>query len=148
MQSKGQFMKLWATVAAGAVVLTLASGCSSNPAAQAGSGQSAALTGTTWQLLDLGGQPGNQQTLKLDASQGTASGNGGCNNFNGAYQWSGKSLKLGPLASTRRACPDAAGGRQEGAFLQALEATSAWKVEGNTLILSSDTGPLARFTAQ
>lgn len=145
MQNMGKWMM-------SAAVLALASGCGTSamttttttPPAPAG----ASLTETTWKLAELAGQPGGQQSLKFDAAQGRVAGSGGCNNFSGAYQWSGKSLKLGPLASTRRACAEESASRQESAFLQALEATRTWRVEGKTLILSSDTGQLARFTAQ
>lgn len=139
MQNMGKWMMA-------AAALALASGCGTTATTPAPA--SASLTGTEWKLAELAGQPGGQQSLKFDAAQGRVAGNGGCNNFNGAYQWSGKSLKLGPLASTRGACADESASRQESAFLQALDATRTWKVEGKTLILSSDTSPLARFTAQ
>ena len=145
MQNMGKWMAVAANVTVTAV-LALASGCATNAAAPTQSGVS--LTDTSWKLAELAGQPGGQQSLTFDASKGMVFGSGGCNNFSGAYQWSGKSLKLGPLASTRRACAEDAASRQEYAFLQALDATRTWKVEGKTLILSGDTGQLARFTAQ
>lgn len=129
--------------------LVAAAGCSSISGASAGaSGSGATLTNTSWQLTELAGQPGARQTLQFDTSQGRVSGNGGCNNFSGGYQWSGKSLKMGPLASTRRACVDDATSRQESAFLKALEDTRTWQVDGKVLILAGDSGPLARFTPQ
>ncbi|WP_377703449.1 META domain-containing protein [Pseudoduganella sp. UC29_71] len=142
MQTLGK----WMTAATMGGMLALAAGCSTTGAS--GSAPSASLTDTSWQLAELGGQPAGKQSLKFDSSKGIVSGSGGCNNFTGAYQWSGKSLKMGPLASTRRACMDDASGKQENAYLQALDATRTWKVEGKTLILSGDSGQLARFTAQ
>jgi heat shock protein HslJ len=133
---------------AGCSAISGASAGASAVSSTAASAQSAALTGTSWQLTELAGQPGARQTLQFDASQGRVSGNGGCNNFSGGYQWSGKSLKMGPLASTRRACVDDATSRQESAFLKALEDTRTWQVDGKVLILAGDSGPLARFTAQ
>jgi uncharacterized protein (TIGR03382 family) len=133
--------------AAAGGILALAAGCSTSGGGGA-AGPVASLTGTSWQLAELGGQPGGKQSLNFDAAKGMVSGSGGCNNFTGAYQWSGKSLKMGPLASTRRACMDDASGKQEYAYLQALDATRTWQVEGKTLILSGDSGQLARFTAQ
>jgi heat shock protein HslJ len=141
-----QNMGKWMMAAAAMAVATLGSGCGTSATVAASAG--ASLTDTSWKLAELAGQPGGQQSLKFDASKGMVSGSGGCNNFNGAYQWSGKSLKLGPLASTRRACADESASRQENTFLQALDATRTWKVEGKTLILSGDSGQLARFTAQ
>jgi heat shock protein HslJ len=96
---------------AGCSAISGASAGASAVSSTAASAQSAALTGTSWQLTELAGQPGARQTLQFDASQGRVSGNGGCNNFSGGYQWSGKSLKMGPLASTRRACVDDATSR-------------------------------------
>jgi heat shock protein HslJ len=148
MQTLGK----WMMAAAVSGTLALAAGCSTSGTSGTGSTaaapSSAALAGTSWQLAELGGQPAGKQSLTFDASKGMVSGSGGCNNFNGAYQWSGKSLKMGPLASTRRACAEESASRQETAYLQALDATRTWKVEGNTLILSGDSGQLARFTAQ
>jgi heat shock protein HslJ len=130
--------------------LVALAGCSSVPGAgtSAQTAAGATLIGTSWQLTELAGQPGARQTLQFDASQGRVSGNGGCNNFSGGYQWSGKSLKMGPLASTRRACVDDATSRQDIAFLKALQDTRTWQVDGKVLILAGDSGPLARFTAQ
>lgn len=54
---------------------------------------------------------------------------------------------MGKLISTLRACVDPELNRQEQAFLDALGATRAWRVTGDTLVLSAPTGPLARFTA-
>lgn len=144
MQTLGK----WMMAAAASGTLALAAGCSTTGAGSDAAQSGAALTGTAWQLADLGGQPAGKQSLTFDASKGMVSGSGGCNNFSGAYQWSGKSLKMGPLASTRRACAEESASGQETAYLQALDATRTWKVEGKTLILSGDSGQLARFTAQ
>jgi heat shock protein HslJ len=38
--------------------------------------------------------------------------------------------------------------RQEGTFLKALGDARTWKVTGDTLVLSGEAGPVARFTAQ
>lgn len=108
-----------------------------------------ALTSSAWQLAEVGGmQAGGKQFMQFDTGKGMVHGSGGCNNFSGSYAWSGKSLKVGPLASTRRACLDEPTGRQEMAMLKALEATRTWRVEGKTLVLSGEQGQLARFTAQ
>lgn len=138
----------WMMAATAIGTLALASGCSTTGTGAAAAPGAAALTGSTWQLAELGGQPAGRQTLKFDSSTGTVSGSGGCNSFSGVYQWSGKSLKMGPLAATRRACAEDAASRQETAYLQALDATRTWQVDGKTLVLSGDGGRLASFTAQ
>ena len=55
------------------------------------------------------------------------------------------SLRLGPLATTRSACPDLAA---EGAFLQVLNQAQHYRISGSTLSLyAADTltAPLARL---
>jgi heat shock protein HslJ len=114
---------------------------------------SASLENTTWTLVDVGGEAarpigsGAGPTLRLDAAEKRASGNAGCNQYGGSYTLSGSSLRMGPLASTRRACVDEALTRQETAFLRALDETRSWRINDNTLILSSESGPVARLTA-
>jgi len=112
------------------------------------------LEGTTWRLVELGGRPARaagddgMPTLHLDAAQKRASGNTGCNSFGGGYELSDASLRFGALASTRRACVDEALNQQETAFLRALADTRTWRIAGGTLILSGETGEVARFTAR
>ena len=112
------------------------------------------LEGTTWSLVELGGQSARAAgdngtpTLHLDAAQKRASGNTGCNSFGGEYEMSGESLRFGPLASTRRACVDEALNRQESAFLRALDGTRTWRIVAGTLVLSGEAGQVARFVAQ
>jgi len=59
----------------------------------------------------------------------------------------GDSLRFGMLVSTRRACVDAGMNAQEGAFMRTLEGTHAWRMSGDTLLLSGPTGR-ARFVRQ
>ena len=138
----------------------LAAGCAPHGAGSAedpnfgGVPMEQSLEGTTWSLVDLGGQPARRAgddgtpTLRLDAAEKRASGNTGCNSFGGGYELSGESLRFGMLASTRRACVDEALNRQETAYMRALEGTRTWRITGGTLVLSSDAGPVARFTPQ
>src|SRR5215213_3546500 len=83
-------------------------------AGDAPNGAAVPLEGTTWSLVELGGQPARPAgtagtpTLRLDAAQSRAAGNTGCNGYGGSYELSGASLRFGALASTRRACVDEA----------------------------------------
>lgn len=70
--------------------------------------------------------------ITLSFEKGSVSGNAGCNTFRGAYTVDGQSVRLGPLASTRMACP-APLMKQEREFLAALESAVTWSVEGDTL---------------
>jgi heat shock protein HslJ len=84
--------------------------------------------------------------LVLRAGRTRAEGQAACNRFSGPYTLAQAGrLRLGPLVTTRSACPDLS---TEGAFLQALNRAQHYRIRGNTLSLySADTlGPaLARL---
>jgi heat shock protein HslJ len=71
-------------------------------------------------------------------AQGLVAGNAGCNRYNGGYSTDGQSIAIGPLMSTRMACPDQAITAQEAQFLTALSAADTWQVSGNQLTLTGD----------
>ena len=104
------------------------------------------LEGTPWRLVQLQGQPlgvaGGDSgdappapRLQFDAARQQVSGSGGCNRLSGGYRRSGSTLRIGPLASTRMACPDAERSALETRFVAALEATAAFDVKGAQLTL-------------
>jgi heat shock protein HslJ len=113
----------------------------------------ATLENTYWKLLELGDQlarvTGNipEPHLLLHPADKSASGSTGCNGFSGPYTLSGDSLSFGNVIATLRACTDPAMNQQERGFLKALGEIRAWKVTGDTLLLSGQAGPLARFAA-
>jgi heat shock protein HslJ len=75
---------------------------------------------------------------------GKITGSGGCNRFFGGYTISGNRIKIGPLASTRKACPGLL--RVETAFFATLQAASSFEQTGTTLVLFDDAGAkLAQF---
>ena len=75
-------------------------------------------------------------------------GRGGCNSFRGRWTLDGETLTLGPIASTRRACPPPQM-QQETRFLAALEATRGFRIEDGRLILLDAAGtPVARLERQ
>ena len=88
------------------------------------------LSGSEWLLEDLGGSgvlDHVQVTLTLPEA-GKVAGNGSCNRFFGAAEIHGDAIKLGPLGSTRMACPEAVM-NQETKYLEALQAAERfeWK---------------------
>jgi heat shock protein HslJ len=86
--------------------------------------------------------PGSTLTLEFTGKQ--ASGESGCNSFSGPYEASGTdAITIGPLASTLRACADAAIGTQEQQYLAALELATTYQVTGNQLTLFRDGGTIA-----
>jgi heat shock protein HslJ len=86
--------------------------------------------------------PGSTLTLKFDGDQ--ASGDAGCNTFSGPVELSGTDrIRLGPLASTLRACADDAQNTQEQQYLAALDLARTYEVTGNRLTLFRDGATIA-----
>jgi len=148
---------------AAALLLLVASSCSYdlNERPNAGSvaegadqpmATAAPLRDVRWELRELAGQPApsteQRPFLVLRDGRPRAEGRAGCNKFSGPYTLSaGGQLRLGPLATTRSACPDLA---TEGAFLQALNRAQHYRIRGTTLSLyATDTlgAPLATLQA-
>jgi heat shock protein HslJ len=88
------------------------------------------LSGSEWLLEDLGGSGviDNIQATLTFPETGKLAGNGSCNRFFGPAEIDGNTLKLGPLGSTRMACPEAVM-NQETKYMQALQASERfeWK---------------------
>jgi heat shock protein HslJ len=93
------------------------------------------LAGTSWALESIADQPvpdGVSATLAFDAGQ--VSGSSGCNTFSGPYTVSGPdSIDIGPLASTRMACPEPAMAF-EASYLAALDGATTWAVPADAPI--------------
>jgi heat shock protein HslJ len=113
------------------------------------------LSGTSWNVISYNN--GKQavtsvmigSSLTADfGSDGTLSGNSGCNTYSGAYKLNGAQITVGPLASTKKFCNDPAGVMdQESQYLAALQSAASYLVEGNTLELRTQEGALAaQFT--
>jgi heat shock protein HslJ len=84
----------------------------------------------------------------LEFAGGRASGNGGCNTFEGPFEVHGTDrIALGPFASTQRACADPAVDTQEQQYLAALGLAKTYQVTGDQLTLYRDGGTIA-VTAQ
>jgi heat shock protein HslJ len=106
------------------------------------------LVGSEWLLEDLGGGgviDGVQATLAFPEA-GKVAGNGSCNHFFGSAEISGHAIKLGPLASSRMACPEAVM-NQEGKYVDALQKVERfeWK-DPYLLIFCKDFDKPLRFT--
>jgi copper homeostasis protein (lipoprotein) len=112
------------------------------------------FAGTRWVLMRLGTEPvrlanGQREAfIVFDPKAGKVTGAGGCNNFTGSLVTSGAAgLKLGALASTKKACP---GARDwETPFLQALGQVASRRISGAHLELLDTAGVVvARFEAR
>lgn len=106
------------------------------------------LTGSEWLLEDLGNsgvmEP-IQATLAFPEAE-KVSGNGSCNRFFGSVKIEGDLIKLGPLGSTRMACPEAVM-NQETKYLNALQAAERFERKDPYLLLyCKGLGKPLRFT--
>lgn len=112
------------------------------------------ITGSTWELVSLTPAGGSAEdttgggiTMAF-GSQNAVSGSGGCNNYRSSYTTTGSGkIEFAPVAATLRACPDPQSVR-ETRFFAALDAVTAYRLDGGRLILSADDGTELVFTAQ
>lgn len=90
-----------------------------------------------WQLIELDGKPFDAKATLTFPEVGRIAGQAPCNRYAGSmtvpYPW----FKAGPIAATKRACPDLA---SETAFFSALDAATLSEVLNDTLILSNTDG--------
>jgi len=113
--------------------------------------QSQDLAGTNWEAIGYnnGKQAvvsvlGNITITASFGKDGTLSGNSGCNDYNGPYTVNGNQIKIGPLASTMKACSEPEGiMEQESQYLTALQSAATYAIEGSVLELRTADGALA-----
>ena len=98
------------------------------------------LDGTSWLLTTLDGED-----IPADAGitagfrGGRVEGSGGCNSYGGDYQVDGDAIRFSPLEMTMMLCA-APAGTWEVAFVDAMGAATAFRVEEERLILSAAEG--------
>lgn len=95
-------------------------------------------------LTSINGTPFEASATLNVGDAGRISGTAPCNSYNAAqtapYPW----FALGPIAATRRACPDLAA---ESAYFETLSQMTNVEVVGSVLILRNDTGAEMVFDA-
>lgn len=105
------------------------------------------LTNTYWRLVELADAPverpeGQREPhIQLGANERQVRGSGGCNRLTGRYELDGTRLRLGPLATTRMACPE--GMEQERALLIALDEAVGYLITGETLQIWGEDGQVS-----
>ena len=111
--------------------------------------QSSDLGGTSW--LVTGYNNGKQAVVSVQlgteltanfSADGQLTGSAGCNDYTAAYETSGKNIKIGPAATTRKACEQAVMD-QEMQYLAALNTAATYRIDGNQLELRTADGALA-----
>jgi heat shock protein HslJ len=101
------------------------------------------LTGLTWQLSELNGDPAlplpeAAVTANFD-EEGRMSGSASCNNYTAPFEIDGNNITIGLTALTAKICPDIMM-VQERAYLGALEATTTFEVNEEELAFMDDGG--------
>lgn len=95
-----------------------------------------------WHLVSLNGTKFDAAVTLNFPTRNQIAGQAPCNRYNSRnsapYPW----IKVGPIASTRRACPDL---QAEQAYFKALQAVNVAVIEGNTLTLSDEEDRLLVF---
>ena len=110
----------------------------------------AALEGESWiltQMLTAGGQT---QILDVGVSASfdgtTISGNSGCNSYHASYEASGNEISFGPIAGTRKACPEPENST-EARYLQLLDGIATFEVSGRSMTMNDQDGtPVLQFS--
>ena len=111
------------------------------------------LHGTYWRLVDLNGKPAvpgmdkTQPYIMLHSDPNRLEGSSGCNNVFGGYILEQNALQITPSGSTMMMCPTALMEQEQG-LINALKATSSYKIQGDILELSNGKEVVARFQAQ
>lgn len=129
------------------VAFALASGCSlMRPASP--STPKVELTGSTWVAEDIDGKGviDNAQSTLVFGTDGRVSGRAACNQYGGKVTLNGASMIMDEVFSTKMACTAPALMEQERRFLEALQATRSYRMDGTKLVLLDASGmPRLRF---
>ena len=92
-----------------------------------------------WRLVSINAAPARSQdpaSLRIEAEGGRAFGSTGCNRWMANATGIDERLSFTPLAVTRRYCAGA-GGEVERQFVAVLNAAPLWRLQRNSLILTS-----------
>ena len=114
-------------------------GSSSDPGTQ----DPTALEGESWiltQMLTAGGQTEIVQTgvsAQFDGS--TISGTAGCNTYNASYEADGSEISFGPIAATKKICPEDEQSTED-RYLQLLAEIGSYEVSGRSMSMNETDG--------
>jgi len=108
-----------------------------------------ALEGQSWiltQMLTAGGQT---QILDVGVSAEfdgtTISGNAGCNSYHASYEASGGDISFGPIAATKKVCPEDEQSTED-RYLQLLAEIGSYEVSGRSMSMNDTDGtPVLQF---
>jgi putative lipoprotein len=100
------------------------------------------LTGSTWVAEDIDGKGviDNAQSTLVFGTDSRVSGRAGCNQYGGKVTLNGASMIVDQVFSTKMACTAPALMDQETRFLEALQATRSYRMDGTKLLLLDGSG--------
>ena len=109
-----------------------------------------ALAGVRWVATEINNGRGGVASLVAGTEvilelgeDGRVAGSAGCNRCTGSWSAKGEAFSIGPLATTRRLCPEPDGVMdQEAAFLAAMDRVATWRIDGDRLELRAADGAL------
>lgn len=111
--------------------------------------KAAGLVGTRWAVTTLvSGETATSVPADLPkdraphltlSEDGTVQGDSGCNTFRGRATVEGSTIDFGPVAGTRKMCPEAEM-EVERAVLAALKGPTTYTIKGSTLTVTADDG--------
>ena len=90
------------------------------------------ITGKTWALDLVDGQPAAAPGRLTLGSDGQLQVESGCNSGSGSYEIQGNQLQIGPIALTAMLCADEAANRQEQQVMAVLGANPTFAVDTRT----------------
>ena len=104
-------------------------------------GMAPSIIGSTWTAIEIDGAapPTDRSTFKITEEM-KAIGNGGCNSYFAPVVLEGDTIRLGGIASTRKACYGTM--QQEAAYFAALGAARTWQAEDGELRLIDAQGKI------
>lgn len=120
-------------------------GSSSDPGTQ----DPAALEGESWiltQMLTAGGQTQIVEVgVNAEFDGSTISGTAGCNSYNASYEASGGDISFGPIAATKKICPEDEQSTED-RYLQLLAEIGSYEVSGRSMSMNDTDGtPVLQF---
>lgn len=118
---------------------------SSDPGAQ----DPSALEGQSWILTQMLSAGGQTQILDVGVSAEfdgtTISGNAGCNSYHASYDASGGDISFGPIAATKKICPEDEQSTED-RYLQLLAEIGSYEVSGRSMSMNdTDETPVLQF---
>ncbi|WP_457673666.1 META domain-containing protein [Thiolapillus sp.] len=97
------------------------------------------IGGLAWRLESMNGDPIDEdRKITLEYEDGKIRGQAGCNSYFGELKpvrESGQAITIGPLGSTRKACPEEVM-KREADYLQRLGSVTGFSFNGQRLVLS------------